>query len=137
MIKTYSGHSLDIDRHEPKTLLEQGVQIVPIIISRGLGEVRWNIPMRSKDEIVRPRFLGPSWSELIRNRSNHLHLLPPDPLIPFLDKREITIPIEIDLLAILVFGKVIILQGHTFFLLLGPPPNTFFLPDTFAVVFPC
>jgi hypothetical protein len=28
---TYSGHALDIDRHETKTLLEQGVQIVPII----------------------------------------------------------------------------------------------------------
>jgi hypothetical protein len=93
--------------------------------------------MRGKDEIVWPRFLWPGRSKLIRNRSNHLHLLPPDPLIPFLDKREITIPIEIDLGTILVFGKVIILQRHTFFLLLGPPPDTFFLPDTFTVVFPC
>jgi len=93
--------------------------------------------MRSKDKVVRPRFLRPGWSKLVRNRSNHLHLLPPDPLIPFLNKREVTIPIETDLLAILVFGEVIILQSYTFFLLFGPPPDTFFLPDTFAVIFPC
>jgi hypothetical protein len=93
--------------------------------------------MRSKDEVVRPRFLRPGRSKLIRNRSNHLHLLAPDPLIPFLDKREITIPIEIDLGTILVFGKVIVLQRHTFFFLFGPPPDTFFLPDTFTVIFPC
>jgi hypothetical protein len=136
MIEIYSGHALDIDRHEAKTLLEQGVQVVPII-RPVFGSVRWNVPMRSKDEVVRPRFLGPSWSELIRNRSNHLHLLSSNPLIPFLDKREITIPIEIDLRTILVLGKVIVLQRDTLFLLLGPPPDTFFLPNTFTVVFPC
>jgi hypothetical protein len=93
--------------------------------------------MRSKDEVVRPRFLRPRGSKLIRNRSDHLHLLPPNSHIPFLDKREITIPIEIDLRTILVLGKVIVLQRDTLFLLLGPPPDTFFLPDTFTVIFPC
>jgi len=93
--------------------------------------------MRSKDKVVRPKFLRPGRGKLIRNRSNHLHLHPPDPLIPFLNEGEITIPIEIHFLAILVLGKVIILQSHTFLFLLGPPPNTFFLPDTFAVIFPC
>jgi hypothetical protein len=93
--------------------------------------------MRSKDEVVRPGFLRPGRSKLIRNRSNHLHLLSPDPLVPFLDKWEITIPIEIDLDTILVLGKVIVLQRYTFLLLLGPPPDTFFLPNTFTLVFPC
>ena len=31
MKETDTCHTLDIDRHESKTLLEQGVQVVPII----------------------------------------------------------------------------------------------------------
>jgi hypothetical protein len=92
--------------------------------------------MRGKDKVVGSGNLGPSRSKLIGNRSNQLHLLSSYPLIPFLDEREVTIPVEIHLLSILIFGEVIIPQSDTFLSLFGPSPYTFFFPDTSTFVFP-
>jgi len=48
MKETDTCHTLDIDRHESKTLLEQGVQIVPIIsqVKRSCAVQRTNEEQR-------------------------------------------------------------------------------------------
>ena len=92
---------MDVDRECTELFLEQGVQIVPGIVNSDLGPER-DIPMRSIDEVTRSLAFRPGWAELVRDRSNHLHTLTSNPLIPFLNKRKVKVVVEINRFSIFV-----------------------------------
>lgn len=94
----------------------------------------FNSPMRRVNEVFRPRILWPHRTKLVGHRTHHSHLAAtfalPDTSVPFFDEGKVAVLVKVDLLAVPIFRKVIVLERDAFFLLTTPPPHAFLLPYT-------